>query len=221
MSKPKSILIRTAVVIAMAVTAYLTLLGFPQPLFAYSLSADHLTLHSDQPFPKESAERVLQLAAAKLAASPLYSAHQTYDIFVCNARWRQRLLFNRSYGVGGVAFYPLTRNVFLRDANIKDNQLISPLGTPILGVRTLDYFIAHELTHQLTGHAIGPVRYFQLPPYVREGYADYVGKGNSFNFEALGRTSLPTHPTWTIRSRASTSATTCWSLTFSITATGA
>jgi hypothetical protein len=30
------------------------------------------------------------------------------------------------------------------------------------------------------GHEVGPIHYFQLPQWVREGYADYVGKGNSF-----------------------------------------
>ncbi|MGA2413146.1 MAG: hypothetical protein ABSF59_01795 [Candidatus Sulfotelmatobacter sp.] len=61
------------------------------------------------------------------------------------------------------------------------------VGSPLAGIhfhgaRTLDYFIAHEITHQLTGHALGPIRYFQLPRWVREGHADYVGKGSSFNY---------------------------------------
>jgi hypothetical protein len=30
--------------------------------------------------------------------------------------------------------------------------------------------------------ALGPVRYARLPQWVREGYADYVGKGSSFNY---------------------------------------
>jgi hypothetical protein len=51
----------------------------------------------------------------------------------------------------------------------------------------LDYFIAHEITHQLTGHQMGPLRYFRLPQWVREGYADYVGKGGSFNYEEARR----------------------------------
>jgi hypothetical protein len=147
-------------------------------------------LHSDRPFSEAAARRVLQLAEAKLAGSPLYSGQQVYNIYLCNARWRQMLFFNKDYGVGGVAPYPVTSNVFLRGASVEDNRLISPRGAPVTGDRTLDYFIAHEVTHQLTGHAIGPLRYARLPQWVREGYADYVGKGSSFNYDEARRAFL-------------------------------
>jgi hypothetical protein len=139
-------------------------------------------LHSDRPFSEAAAKHVLELAEGKLAASPLYSKGRDYDVFVCNSRWRQMLFFDKDYGVGGVAPYPLSAHVFLRDASIEDNRLISPRGNPVAGDRTLDYFIAPEITRQLTGRAKGPVRYFRLPQWMREGYADYVGKGDSFNY---------------------------------------
>lgn len=182
MAKLKSLFLRTTLAAVTLFIAYLLLLIFPQPLFSYAVSADRLTLHSDRPFSKSGAENVLRVVAANLAKSPLYSDRHDHHIFICNERWRQILFFNKNYGVGGVSFYPLTSNVFLRDAKIENNQLMSPLGTPILGTRTLDYFITHEITHDLTGRALGPIRYFQLPQYIREGYADYVGKGNSFNY---------------------------------------
>ena len=61
--------------------------------------------------------------------------------------------------------------------------MISPLGSPIFGDRPLDYFIAHEVTPQLTGEALDALRFAILPQYVREGYADYVGKGTSFQYK--------------------------------------
>jgi hypothetical protein len=170
--------------------AYSELLCIPESFFSFSVRADNLVLHSDQPFSGAAAKRVLALTQAKLARSPLYSIGQDHHIYICNARWRQALFFNKNYGVGGVAPYPLTANVFLRDALLEDNRVISPRGTPVLGDRTLDYFIAHEITHQLTGHEIGPVHYLQLPQWVREGYADYVGKGSSFNYEKARRAYL-------------------------------
>lgn len=162
--------------------AYSALLCFPQPLFFYTVRANNLVLHSDRPLSSAAATGVLQLAAGKLAASPLYSSATEQNIYVCNSPWRQRLFFNKDYGAGGVAPYPITSNVFLREARIEDNRLISPRGIPVPGARTLDYFIAHEITHQLTGRALGPYRYFRLPQWVREGYADYVGKGSQFDF---------------------------------------
>ena len=173
---------------------YLLLLCFPQPLFQSSVQADNLSLYSDQPFPTEAARHILELVGTKLSASPLYSPHQVHVAYVCNARWRQRLFFNRNYGVAGVNQYPLTSNVFLRDAVIEDNCLIGPKGNRVPGDRTLDYFITHEITHTLTARAVGWIDYYRLPQWVREGYADYVGKGNSFNYDEAKRAFLEGAP---------------------------
>jgi hypothetical protein len=99
--------------------------------------------------------------------------------------------------------------VFLRDALIEDNRLISPRGIPVLGDWTLDYFIAHEVTHQLTGDAIGPVRYYRLPQWVREGYADYVGKGNSFDSDEPSVLFSPERQKWIGGDRVSTGVFIC------------
>jgi len=187
-------LLRIACVAIALIGAYTALLCVPQPFFAFSVRADALVLHSDRPFSEAAGQRVLELAAAKLASSPLYSNRQDHHVFICNSRWRQMLFFNKDYGVGGVAPYPVTSNVFLRDARIEDNRLTSPRGSDVPGDRTLDYFIAHEITHQLTGHAIGPLRYYQLPQWVREGYADYVGKGASFDYDEARRAFLAGAP---------------------------
>jgi hypothetical protein len=186
--------LRILIAVPLLFAAYAAVLCVPQPVFAFSVRTGNLELRSDRPFTDASGARVLLLARSKLEHSPLYSASQTDRVFVCNARWRQVLFFNKDYGAGGVAPYPVTANVFLRDANIEENRLISPGGKPVAGDRTLDYFIAHEITHQLTGRALGPVRYLRLPQWVREGYADYVGKGGSFNYGDARRAFLANAP---------------------------
>ena len=176
------------------VVAYAALLCFPETLFSSNVSADNLVLYSDLLVPQPAASHLLNLVQLKLGTSPLYSMKTSHRIYICNSRWRQRVFFNKDYGVGGVAPYPFSPNVFLRDALIAENRLISPLGTPVAGDRTLDYFIAHEITHQLTGHALGPLRYARLPQWVREGYADYVGKGGSFQYEEARQAFLANVP---------------------------
>jgi hypothetical protein len=166
----------------MVVPAYAVLLCFPQPLFPYSVQADHLVLHSDRPFSETAAKGMLHLASEKLARSPLYTRDREHNIYICNSGWRRLLFFNKKYSVAGVAPYPFTSNVFLREARIEENRLISRSGKPVPGVRTLDYFAAHEVAHQLTGEALGPLRFVRLPQWVREGYADYVGKGSAFDY---------------------------------------
>ena len=169
-------------------------LSLPQPFFHTSVSAKNLTLYSDQPFAPSSGQQVLQLVEAKLTKSPLYSAEQKHLVFICNARWRQRLFFTYQYGVGGVNYYPITTNVFLRDSIIEENCLIGPGGNRVPGERTLDYFIAHEIAHSLTGQAVGGIAYHRLPQWKREGYADYVGKGVAFNYDEAKRAFLADDP---------------------------
>ena len=169
-------------------------LSLPQPFFHTSVSAKNLTLYSDQPFAPSSGQQVLQLVEAKLTKSPLYSAEQKHLVFICNARWRQRLFFTYQYGVGGVNYYPITTNVFLRDSIIEENCLIGPGGNRVPGERTLDYFIAHEIAHSLTGQAVGGIAYHRLPQWKREGYADYVGKGAAFNYDEAKRAFLADDP---------------------------
>ena len=127
-------------------------------------------------------------------APPIYSDRKNYHVFICNSRWRQVLFFNKDYGAGGVAQYPVTSQVFLREARVEDDRLISPGGNPTPGDRTLGYFVAHEITHQLTGEDLGPFRFWRLPQWVREGYADYVGKGDSFDYHDARRAFLAGAP---------------------------
>ncbi|MBO0720743.1 MAG: hypothetical protein J2P41_07970 [Blastocatellia bacterium] len=189
----KKILPKIGAAIVAVVLLVLLLLDLPQPFFHTSVSANNLTLYSDRPFTPESGQKVLALAEFRIAKSPLYVVDQKHLIFICNARWRQRLFFSYNYGAGGVNYYPIT-NVFLRDAIVEDNCLIGPNGNRVSGERTLDYFIAHEITHTLTGQAIGAIAYHRLPQWKREGYADYVGKGEAFDYADARRAFLAGDP---------------------------
>jgi hypothetical protein len=81
-------------------------------------AAKNLRLYSDQSFAPGSGQRVLELAEAKLAQSPLYAAGQKHLVCIGKARWRQRLFFAHQYG-GGVNYYPFTTNVFLRTFTVQ------------------------------------------------------------------------------------------------------
>ncbi|MFN0122229.1 MAG: hypothetical protein ACKV2V_17175 [Blastocatellia bacterium] len=176
--------VRPAVLLLVAIPfLVMILLSFPRPFFAQSHTYRNLTLYSDRPFDTAAAAHVLKAAHDKLRASPLFSEQQHHAIYVCNARWRQRIFFTHVYGVGGVNYYPLTSNVFLRDSLIEQNRLIRPNGTVIGAERPLDYFVAHEIGHTLTGQAVGSIRFYRMPEWIREGYADYVGKNAAFNFD--------------------------------------
>ncbi len=182
--RKKTLLLRTMAAALAGICLLLILQSNPQPFFATSVHAGNLALYSDRHFSSADGQRLLERVGAKLSTSPLYADSQAHLAFICNAPWRQRLFFMHNYGVGGVNRYPLTTNVFLRDSIIEENCLIGPKGNRVEGDRTLDYFIAHEITHTLTGQTLGWHDYhFRLPQWVREGYADYVAKGSSFSYD--------------------------------------
>ncbi len=190
----KKSLLKFVAVIFGFIAVIICLLCVPHAFFQTPVNAKNLSLYSDQPFTPAAGQHVLELTEAKLAISPLYSSQQNHQIFICNAHWRQRIFFTYSYGVGGVNYYPFTTNIFLRDSIIEENCLIGPNGNRVAADRSLDYFIAHEITHSLTGQAIGAIAYHRLPQWKREGYADYVGKGATFNYEEVKQLFLANDP---------------------------
>src|SRR6185295_15185024 len=101
-----------------------------------------------------------------------------HAIFISKDAWRRQIFMNIAAGAGGVNFYPLTRNVFTRSADIAHDQLIRPNGMPAELPRTFTYYAGHEITHSLTARYVGgPWWNKALPVWVSEGYADYVGMG--------------------------------------------
>lgn len=174
---------RAALVAVALFGGYVALLCVPQPFFAHSVHAENIILYSDRPLPNEATRKVLRSSLERLEKCPLYAVHPSASVFICNSPWREALFFNKHYGVGGVSPYPFTTNVFLREASFEGNRLISPRGSPVAPPRTLDYYIAHELTHELTGRTVGPLRFYRMPQWIREGYADYVGRGDTFRYE--------------------------------------
>jgi hypothetical protein len=165
-------------------TGYLFLLCFPQPLFAYKFSTESITLYCDDSIPA-GVERVLQDVQSRLEKCPLYMGHPHQNVFVCNHSWRYKLFTNRNSGAGGLAYGFAPWNIFLRKSDIARNDLFTRQEDSSGPDRPLSYFIAHEITHNLTVRFIGPLAYERLPAWKKEGYADYVGKGGQFDFKKI------------------------------------
>jgi len=56
------------------------------------------------------------------------------------------------------------------------------LSREVPGERTLSYFITHEIAHTLVAEELGAARFWQLPTWINEGYANYVAKGADFSY---------------------------------------
>lgn len=172
--------------LAAIVFAYAIVLAFPQPLFQYYTAHRNFEVWSDAPIDPAIAS-VLDDATRRLATSELYDGTQRFRVFFCNEPWRLWLYSQRfTDRLGGAADTWLTRNVYIRASDIAANAIRSPGPGPILDAadRTLSYYIAHEAAHVLTSRAFGRLAALTHPAWLIEGYADYVGKGGAFDFEA-------------------------------------
>ncbi len=180
--------LRRAVGAALAVLVvvplvYLAVLRHPEPLFAHSVSVDNLTLWSDEPFDAAAGRRVLTLAHDQLRASPINRPGDRARVFVCNRPWRERLFFLWQRG-GGINREPFTDAVFLRRADPSRDVVYGLSGRPATSAgRSMHYFIAHEVAHSLIYRFLGYRRERALPAWLREGYADRVGRGDGLHVD--------------------------------------
>ena len=169
--------------VAMVVGLSGSLFLWPQPLFAWSVREHNLVLYADQPFSPDAGRQLLDRVQAKLMRSSAYSADNSYAAFICNTGWRRALYFIGDERAGGLTYYPWSTNVFLSGGIVEENRKTSPTGKDDVLGRTLDHFIAHEIAHDLTGELIGWQRMRELPVWVREGYAEYIGSGGVFDYD--------------------------------------
>jgi len=173
-------LFKSVLIIVIGGSAYLLVLRFPYPFFSFKTQYKNLVLYSDQGFDEQKAQIVLSNSIERLSSSPFFRKDREYRLFICNNGWRRLLFFRDSQRVGGQSDYPTPSN-FLGPVKVEDNVLLKRNGDPAPYPRTLDYFIAHELTHQVSAEAVG-LRYLSLPAWIVEGYADFVAQGDKFDF---------------------------------------
>jgi len=166
--------------------AYAVVLARPQMVFAYEARADNVVLHARAPLPPQAAA-IAATARQRVSRSPFYTPTDTYDVFLCDTPALFAFFAPIHHNAGGVADVYLTRDVFLRPAHVERDRLVGPSGAEAAGDRTLGYFIAHEITHIMTARRLGRRGYFALDTWQSEGYADYVGKGGSFDAAAVLR----------------------------------
>jgi len=159
---------------------YVATLLHPQMFFSWARDGASIHVHSDEPIP-ESAAEIISLAESRIRRSPLFDTTRTYPVYVCNARWRWNYFsgFNgRSRGFQT----PLGRAIFIRPAHWATNQLAGPDGED--GPCALDMYLAHEVTHMMVADHLGLIAARRLPVWLREGYAEYVARHDTFDYAA-------------------------------------
>ncbi|MCO6187934.1 hypothetical protein [Rhizobium sp. L1K21] len=158
-----------------------TLTIWPDLLFFYDFRDENIILRSDEPIPPE-AINVLKDVERRLERSAL-PLDGPYKVYICNKTWKLSFFGRRtSTNFGGVSDVYLSRNIYIRPADIRRNSVLPPASWRFsMADRPLSYFIAHEITHIQQVEFIGVLRYLQTPAWLLEGYADHIGKGKNLD----------------------------------------
>jgi hypothetical protein len=155
---------------------YFLLLLFPEPFFPYRTTEGNVTLYAEQPLPA-NAPFLLDEVNRLLSRSAINDVSIHHRVFICRNLTLFGLLTRGRSNLGGLCDDRLTRNVYIRPADVGARRLLPPPGWPLAADdRPLSYFIAHEITHSLESHAAGRWN-LHIPVWLWEGYADYIGTG--------------------------------------------
>ena len=172
------------VIFTLIFSGYWYLLEFPSFLYSHKYINDNLVIHSDKAIPK-NIKTITDEVLIRLKRSELYSAEQTYNVYIPTEYWRWGIVSMPIYYQNAGAFcIGNNHNVFFRPSDIAGNKLIPPSGKLAdAQERDLIYFITHEVGHALMFERVGVIPHFRdLPKWLREGYPDYIAK-ESFDFE--------------------------------------
>lgn len=171
---------------------YLFLLVNPNSLFAHKYEYRNFKVYADQAI-TENIDFVIDDAISRLEKSDLYEATDQFDVYLCNDSWRFRF-FTRNGNAGGVVNFLISPNIFIRESSIETNQIIPPGGWMYSREdRPLSYFIAHEAVHSLQ-RKHNTFLQFSTPPFILEGYADYIAKKPNFDYERYEKLYLENDP---------------------------
>lgn len=176
---------------------YLSLLCFPQVLFAHELSYRNLIIYSREPLDK-SIYDVLDRVESRLAGSeikgdikPRIFLTNGFDVYALLSLYIGSNSFGKSY-----AALP-TDNVFINKADVA-KDLVFRTAPP--NQRSLSGVIAHEITHLWMRKRFGYWRNIAMPTWKKEGYAEYVAGGTTLDYE----TGLRSPPAFTSGARFET-----------------
>ena len=174
---------QVAAVLALVFSPICILLVYPNPLFAHEMTYGQYEVRSDRLI-DPAITQVLDDVTARLRQSDLYSPQSKFRIYICNEAWRL-WFYSRNAAVGGVADTAVTRNIYIREANIALNTVISPTGGALADadIRTLSYFVAHEAAHIMQSRAYGRALDLRYPSWLVEGHADLIAKAGAFDLE--------------------------------------
>ena len=169
----------TSISAACIVVAYLFLLFFPQPLFAYSVKYENFIVRSREPVGPEI-ETVLNEAEVRLRRSPIYDGSVGRHIYLTNGYGMYTFLSHKAYASFANSV-PFIENVFINKTDIAADRVY--MNREFSNSRSLSGVIAHEITHLFIQRKFGTVKAISMPVWKKEGYCEYVAGDSTITLE--------------------------------------
>jgi hypothetical protein len=160
---------------------YLLTLIFPDVFFRLEKVENLYLYHHSEP---EKVRAVGEKALAKIKRSSLYNPDAVYRVYLTSSPGEYAYFTNFWRKTGGVFVILANGNIFIRPSLIEEDRVIGPSGKVVAEDRPLNYFIAHEAAHAMTLEKLGTTKYLALNEWIREGYADKIGR-DRFDFDEM------------------------------------
>jgi hypothetical protein len=159
--------------------AYLVLLYFPQPLFAYSAEYGNLNIHSREPLPPEM-DKVVAGAQERLRRVPFYTADKSRQIYLTGGFKMYGLLSHKAYRSFANSL-PFINNIIINKTDIAADRVFTDREKN--NSRSLSGVIAHEVTHLFIRERYGAIAAAMMPAWKNEGYCEYIAQDTTIPFE--------------------------------------
>ena len=161
--------------VMVSISGLITIVFFPEPLFANKLEHGQFNVYSNTKIDKEI-ELILDNSLDLVKRSELYDPTYTYDIFLS-----YNSLFNKiddTFLGEGVSAKAIDDNIIMKvNIDAKRNLFFPTFRTTCQS--NLTYLLAHEMIHCLQEHKYGKLKFnpFRHPEYWKlEGYPEYISK---------------------------------------------
>jgi hypothetical protein len=170
---------RSSIAVALLGVAYLLLLYFPQPLFAYSAKHGAFEVYSRENVSADI-DKVLDEAETKLQRSPIYDANVKRKLYLTGGFKMYALLSHKAYRSFANSV-PFINNIFINKADIQSDRVFINRG--FRDSRSLSGVIAHETAHLFIRNRYGTLRAWLMPTWKNEGYCEYIAGDSTMSME--------------------------------------
>jgi len=156
-------------------SGFVSLILFPQSLFADAYSYDNCNIYFDQDFNNSLLNHKIDVAHDLIRKSDIYNAEFEFDIFIAENNIYNKI-DDKCFGNWAVA-RAIDNNVIIKNKIDWHKGLLENGDNSF----SLEYVLAHEMTHCLQGHHLGKLKMNPLnhpPLWKMEGHAEYISRAH-------------------------------------------